>query len=156
MHIIDAIAPEWKKLGIALKFESAKLSAIERSRFYQVNDCCLEMLGQWLEGSTCDHGKTVTWKTLLQAMMAARCSLSIAVKVWRTLSDEGSNFNFRNIVWFFGNNLCVLQYTPLQFTHCGRVYVFVMWNLMTCLHACTQGYAFDLVSGSVYNYLVQM
>ena len=137
MHIIDAIAPEWKKLGIALKFESAKLSAIERSRFYQVNDCCLEMLGQWLEGSTCDHGKTVTWKTLLQAMMAARCSLSIAVKVWRTLSDEGSNFNFRNIVWFFGNNLCVLQYTPLQFTHCGRVCVCdVEFNeSFACMHA---------------------
>ena len=138
MHIIDAIAPEWKKLGIALKFESAKLSAIERSRFYQVNDCCLEMLGQWLEGSTCDHGKTVTWKTLLQAMMAARCSVSIAVKVWRTLSDEGSNFNFRNIVWFFGNNLCVFSvYTtavhPLWQSICVCDVEFN--DLFACMHA---------------------
>ena len=99
MHIISAIASEWKTLGIALKFENAELSAIEKSGFFQVNDCCRDMLGKWLEGSTCEHGKLVTWRTLLLAMRDSRCSSSIARKVWRALSGEGSNLN-RKIVYF--------------------------------------------------------
>ena len=83
-------------------FESAELRAIEKSRFFQVKDCCLEMLEQWLQGGTsnCDHGKPVTWKTLLQAMMDAQCSSPIAVKVWRALSDEGSNL-LETLFFFF-------------------------------------------------------
>ena len=110
---MDNIASEWKTLGIVLKFENAYLSAIEKSRHFQPNDCCLEMLGKWLEGNTREHGEPVTWRTLLLAIckVEAWCSSSKVEEVWRALSDEGSNLLTLNrkshcacISMFFANN----------------------------------------------------
>ena len=50
-----------------LKFESDNLCTIEKSRFFQPKDCCLEILDQWLKGRTCDE-KPITWETLLLAL----------------------------------------------------------------------------------------
>ena len=87
VHIIDAIASEWKELGIALKFESAKLCAIEKNKSFQVKDCCLEILDLWLQGRTCDE-KPIIWETLLLTLMEVGCT-TVAEQVWGALSDTG-------------------------------------------------------------------
>ena len=74
VHIRDGIASEWKELGIMLKFESAELRTIEKSKFFQPKDCCLEILDQWLQGRTCDK-KPITWETLLLALMEVGCTI---------------------------------------------------------------------------------
>ena len=87
MHIRDSIASEWKELGIMLKFESEDLRTIEKSKFFQPKDCCLEILDQWLQGHTCNK-KPITWETLLMALMEVGC-YTVAEQVWGALSDTG-------------------------------------------------------------------
>ena len=87
VHIRDSIASEWKELGIMLKFESEDLRTIEKSKFFQPKDCCLEILDQWLQGHTCNK-KPITWETLLMALMEVGC-YTVAEQVWGALSDTG-------------------------------------------------------------------
>ena len=54
VYIMDAIASKWKKLGIALGFSGPQLDSIERSKLKDVEDCCLELLEQWLQGRQLD------------------------------------------------------------------------------------------------------
>ena len=79
--------------------------------------------------------------------MEARCSLSVAVKVWRALSDEGSNLLETYALCGFPNNLC--GYATA--VHPQSSYVFCdvecsHFPVHAYVHECMQGYAFVLVS----------
>ena len=82
---MDTIAPRWKKLGIALGFSGPQLDSIERSKLKDVEDCCLELLEQWLQGRVV--GRPLTWRTLLLAMVQTGQCTSAAQQVWTVLSD---------------------------------------------------------------------
>ena len=90
IYIIGAVAARWKKLGIALNFSGEELSAIEQSKFYQVEECCQEVLHRWLGGRSGDW-KPITWETLLLAMVDAKC-ITVAQQVWKALTGEGKLF----------------------------------------------------------------
>ena len=85
VFIMDTIAPRWKKLGIALGFSGPQLDSIERSKLKDVEDCCLELLEQWLQGRVV--GRPLTWRTLLLAMVQTGQCTSAAQQVWTVLSD---------------------------------------------------------------------
>ena len=90
VFIMDAIAPRWKQLGIALGFSGPQLDSIERSKHYIVEDCCLELLKQWLQGRVVEQ--PITWRTLLVAMVQAGHCYSVAQQVWREIADgEGES-----------------------------------------------------------------
>ena len=89
IYIINKVAARWKNLGIALKFTGDELCAIERNKLLlSAEDFCLEVLYQWLQGRAGD-GKLITWETLLQAMVEARCT-EVAQQVWKALTGEGT------------------------------------------------------------------
>ena len=88
VYIMDAIASKWKKLGIALGFSGPQLDSIERSKLKDVEDCCLELLEQWLQGRVV--GRPLTWRTLLLAMVQTGQCTSVAQQVWTVLSDGSS------------------------------------------------------------------
>ena len=52
----------WKRVGLALGMKKCKLDVLEQA-FLNDNDRYLETLSYWLE-----HGSSVTWKTLLDAL----------------------------------------------------------------------------------------
>ena len=87
IYIINGVAARWQNLGIALKFSDDELRAIERSKFFQVEDCCREVLSRWLKGRAGD-GKPITWETLLQAMVKAQCT-EVARRARKALTGEG-------------------------------------------------------------------
>ena len=87
INILEATASHWKELGTALKFESYQLENIERN-FSRVEDRCRELLKQWLKGSATGNTKSLTWETLLHAMLIVGCT-TIAQPVWESLTDEG-------------------------------------------------------------------
>lgn len=89
VFIMDAIAPKWKKLGVALGFSGAQLDSIEKSKLKEVDDCCLELLKQWLQGRVV--GKLLTWRTLLVAMIQAGHCTNVAQQVWRALDTDGES-----------------------------------------------------------------
>lgn len=84
--IIETVTPCWKKLGIALNFEDYVLRTIKKDNPNDSEACCHDLLGRWLQGS----GSPVTWKTLLLAMVQAKCT-KIAKQVWKELSGEGTS-----------------------------------------------------------------
>ena len=88
VYIMDAIAPRWKKLGIALGFSGPQLDSIERSKLKDVEDCCLELLEQWLQGRVV--GRPLTWRTLLLAMVQTGQCTSVAQQVWTVLAGGSS------------------------------------------------------------------
>ena len=85
-NIIGATASHWKELGTALEFESYVLENIEEN-FSRVEKRCYELLRKWLEGAT-DNSKSITWKTLLHAMLKIGCG-DVAQPVWNSITDEG-------------------------------------------------------------------
>lgn len=60
---------------------------LKKAKFFQVEDCCQEVLYQWLQGRAGDW-KPITWETLLLAMVEAQCA-TVAQKVWKAITDEG-------------------------------------------------------------------
>ena len=86
INIIRATAPHWKEFGTALKFESYQLENIKRD-FNRVEDCCRELLRQWLDGRTTGNKKSLTWETLLHAMLKVGFT-AVAQPVWESLTDE--------------------------------------------------------------------
>ena len=86
IHIIDAVAAHWKRLGPALNFELCDLNNIDLKCRDPV-DCCQELLGRWLQGSV-GGGEPVTWERLVEAMEDARCG-EVAQRVREVLCDEG-------------------------------------------------------------------
>ena len=98
VYIMDAIASKWKKLGIALGFSGPQLDIIERSKLKDVEDCCLELLEQWLQGRVV--GRPLTWRTLLLAMVQTGQCTSVAQQVWTVLSDgEGECVHACYLAW---------------------------------------------------------
>ena len=85
VFIMDAIASRWMKLGIALGFSGPQLDSIEMSKLKDVEECCLELLKQWLQGRVV--GRPLTWHTLLLAMVQTGQCTSVAEQVWTALSD---------------------------------------------------------------------
>ena len=69
-YIMNKIAAQWRKIGIALKFETNCLDSIQSTCNHDVEQCCEKMLTQWLGG----HVKQlpITWRTLLEALRDAR------------------------------------------------------------------------------------
>ena len=64
LFIIDTIAAEWRRMGLALTFTDSDLNNIERDH-RRVQDCCSELLSRWLQGAVAGP---VTWQRLLEAM----------------------------------------------------------------------------------------
>lgn len=87
IYIISEVAARWQKLGIALNFTGAELDVIEKSKFFQAEDCCQEVLQQWLQGRARGQ-KPITWKTLLLAMVEAKCT-KVAQQVEKALTGQG-------------------------------------------------------------------
>ena len=60
-HCTDNWSTEWESIGIKLGLSPQKLQVISVNRHYRVNDCCREMLIQWMKSvpNTC-YCKLVT------------------------------------------------------------------------------------------------
>ena len=65
-YIMDKIAAKWRRLGIALKFDTNSLDSIETTCNHDVEQCCVKMLTQWLDGYV--KQLPITWRTLLEAL----------------------------------------------------------------------------------------
>ena len=61
IHIIDTVAVRWRRLGLALNFETFDLDKIKYNNT-DVEDCCQELLTRWLRGAI---GGPVTWERLV-------------------------------------------------------------------------------------------
>ena len=71
VHIVDDVASQWKRLGLALNCADSDLNNIERN-CSQVEDCCRELFSRWLNGRIGGE-EPRTWKVLVKAMKDARC-----------------------------------------------------------------------------------
>ena len=102
VYIIDEVAARWKSLGIALSFEKYQLDNIKKNH-QSVEDCCQELLGQWLEGASNSNKPTVTsWEKLLQAMKEARClTVAQVLQLQKALSGEGKCSQYRACIYFY-------------------------------------------------------
>ena len=70
-----------------LTVQWSSADCIERTMLKDVENCCLELLKQWLQGRVV--GASLTWRTLLLATSQAGCT-RVAQQVWRALAgDEG-------------------------------------------------------------------
>ena len=71
VKVLQTVAADWKKLGLALEFDRNVLKAIERNAHFIVEDSCLELLCRWLDGKAC---RPVTWSRLIEAIKDAQHS----------------------------------------------------------------------------------
>ena len=69
IYIAEKIAAKWKKLGLALDFETSCLNSIQSTCNHDVEQCCEMMLTQWLDGYV--KQLPITWRTLLEALRDA-------------------------------------------------------------------------------------
>ena len=88
IHIIDAVAAHWRRLGTALNVSDFELDNIEHDRRNE-EDYCQELLRRWLRGSV-GGGEPVIWDRLVDAMEDARFD-EVAQQVREVLSDEGKS-----------------------------------------------------------------
>ena len=87
IHIIDAVASRWRRLGLALNISDYHLNNIERNHG-NVEDRCQTMLSDWLQGTVGDG--PVTWETLVEAIDDARYG-ELAQQLIRVLSHCGKS-----------------------------------------------------------------
>ena len=88
VYIIDQVAARWKSLGIVLNFEKYQLDNIKKNH-QSVEECCQELLGQWLEGASNTTKPAVTWKKLFYAMKEAQCLTVEVLQLQKAMSGEG-------------------------------------------------------------------
>ena len=68
VKVVQNVAADWKKLGLALEFDHKVLRKIERDARFIAEDSCLELLSKWLDGEAC---QPVTWSRLIEAIKDA-------------------------------------------------------------------------------------
>lgn len=69
--IMDRIGAKWRRLGLALNFETSCLDSIQSTCNHDVEQCCEKMLTQWLDGHV-KQQLPITWKALLEALRDVR------------------------------------------------------------------------------------
>ena len=69
MYAVEEMAGEWKTVGILLQFTEANIKTIASFSSDQ-KACCLELLSQWLQGSS-DDPRPKSWNTLLEVLKDA-------------------------------------------------------------------------------------
>ena len=66
IRIIESVVSEWEKLASRFGFEEARIYAIRRGAFFQIEDACFNMFIRWLNG---EHDlKPPTWYNLIQCL----------------------------------------------------------------------------------------
>ena len=88
LFVTEEVGAKWKNLGRALNFSQAALANIEANH-RQVEDCCAELLSQWLRGITLNPNQdssSICWRSLIEALEDARCP-----EVARVLSEALSS-----------------------------------------------------------------
>ena len=63
INVIETVATRWKRLALALSFESSVIDSID-SGYLDADRNCAFMLRKWLE----QEDTTVTWETLITAL----------------------------------------------------------------------------------------
>ena len=69
IRIMEAVAPKWKQVAIALGFNEARIEIIEMGSCYQPEDACLKMFSLWLAGG--HNLKSPSWEVLIHSLRAA-------------------------------------------------------------------------------------
>ena len=64
--VVQRIAAYWKKVADELEFEVWKIKTIEKKYRGDPEDCCDELLREWLSSGLGLHPKT--WSTLINAL----------------------------------------------------------------------------------------
>ena len=73
IYIVDEMAPKWKRVGRMLKFSEANIESIGTTNRGEPEECCEELLSQWLQGhNDTNDSRPKTWETLLEVMRDAR------------------------------------------------------------------------------------
>ena len=78
---MERVAPRWKQLAVALKFDSCRIQAIDKNCKGNVEDACQEIFMRWLSG---DHDlvEPRNWSTLIQCLEQSRfIDIAQSVKV---------------------------------------------------------------------------
>ena len=69
LRIMESVAPQWKKMAVALGFSVARIKSIEKGEHYQPDDASFEIFSCWLEG---EHDlKPPSWEVLIQCLKQA-------------------------------------------------------------------------------------
>lgn len=83
-RVIEKVAPTWKRLAIALQFDTARIKTIEKDHRSSV-DACLDMFMRWQKGEH-DLASPCTWRTLVECLDSARLT-DIADSLRKTLNQ---------------------------------------------------------------------
>ena len=72
-HVLPLHASQWKTLGTLLGVPVYELDSIEKSRSFQVKDCCYDMFGEWLKINS-----NASWGAIFSALdSSAMCCVNI-------------------------------------------------------------------------------
>ena len=84
LRIAHTVGADWQQLGLALHFDHNLIRSIERDNPLRTRECCLDLLGRWLNGEAC---QPITWARLIQALKDAEHS-TLARKLERFFTPE--------------------------------------------------------------------
>ena len=62
-YTVPQLAPQWRKLGVELKFNNYLMNIIEHDHPNDSETCCSKMLSEWL-----DNNSAATWDNLIAAV----------------------------------------------------------------------------------------
>ena len=68
IRVISQIAGGWEKVALALRFDGAALTAIDRDSFHRPEMACLNMFQRWMRG---EGRGPVCWEVLMKALKDA-------------------------------------------------------------------------------------
>lgn len=74
VRVIDAVAPKWEELAIALGFKPYTIQTIQRDHVQDARAACQRMLSMWLEEKEENLCRPATWLTLVQCLIDAEFS----------------------------------------------------------------------------------
>ena len=66
--VVPRVSSNWKTIGLNLDIEDCRLSAIEKSKYYQTDACCTEMFSMWLSLAPHTGSQPLTWRSVLSAI----------------------------------------------------------------------------------------
>ena len=82
-HVMHAVAPEWKNLGIKLgSIQFVRLETIDRNHYGDSEECCIAMFRHWL-----GVDKTASWDKLIAALESMKY-LELADKI-KEMTSKG-------------------------------------------------------------------
>ena len=67
IQLIDEISSQWKTVGDLLGLSTGQINAIEKNCHYQVQECCREIMAEWLNNST-KYTYKGNWEGFLQLL----------------------------------------------------------------------------------------